>query len=279
MNLKEQRKNTANSEFNVINTAHAISVNEAARADEEMEIDLVELGLVLLDKLRYIVFFCLLGALLFNACAFFLIKPSYESTATMYIVSASDDSVVDLTDLNIGTSLTSDYEELMYSYPVLEQVIEKLDLDMTFKELAKMIVIENPADTRILKVTATSNDPELSRDIANTLVGVSVDYLPKTMGTEQPNIAQEARAALKKSSPSYIKFTLIGALLGMLLCCAYITVRHLMDDTIHTAEDMEKYFGIVPLATIPDMESLEEDKDKSRVKSRMKNKKSSFRRK
>ena len=29
-----------------------------------------------------------------------------------------------------------------------------------------------------------------------------------------------------------------------------------MDDTIHTAEDMEKYFGLVPLTTIPDSEQV-----------------------
>lgn len=59
------------------------------------------------------------------------IAPTYTSVAKMYIVSASDDSVVDLTDLNIGKALTLDYEDLMLSYPVLDQVIEQLDLDKT----------------------------------------------------------------------------------------------------------------------------------------------------
>ena len=54
----------------------------------------------------------------------------------MYVVSASNDSVVDLTDLNIGTSLTSDYEQLMLSYPVLDQVISDLGLDMETEDLA-----------------------------------------------------------------------------------------------------------------------------------------------
>ena len=172
--------------------------------------------------------------------------------------------MVDLTDLNIGTSLTADYEELMLSYPVLDQVIEKLDLDFTSAELARMISIENPTDTRILAIRVTTASPELSRDIANAMVTVSVNYLPRTMGTEQPNIAQEARAALKKSAPSYIKYTIMGALLGVILCCAYFTVKYLMDDTIHTAEDMEKYFGVTPLTTIPDVLSVEEEKPRKK---------------
>ena len=225
------------------NTAHDIGVMAGGQLsaqpvrreiNDDGEIDLAELFFALLDKLHYIIFFLLLGAIIMNAYSFFHIAPTYQSIAKMYIVSASDDSVVNLSDLNIGTSLTADYEELMLSYP-------------------QMIKITNPSDTRILEVTVTSTDPELSRDIANTMVSVSINYLPKTMSTEEPNIAQDARAALAKSGPSYTKYTLMGAMLGALLCCAFIIMRYLMDDTLRTAEDVEKYFGIVPLTEIPDI--------------------------
>ena len=53
-----------------------------------------------------------------NAYSYFLIRPTYQSTAKMYVVSTSKNSVVDLNALNIGTSLTADYEQLMLSYPV-----------------------------------------------------------------------------------------------------------------------------------------------------------------
>ena len=108
----------------------------------------------------------------------------------------------------------------------------------------------------------TTTAAERSRHIANTLVSVSLDYLPKTMGTEQPNVAQEARLAVHKSGPSYQKYTMIGALLGAILCCGFFTVRYLMDDTIHNGEDLEKYFVIVPLTVIPDIDSIDEKKSR-----------------
>ena len=80
------------------------------RQTEDDEIDLVELVGVLLDKLHYIVFFFLLGAVLLNAYAYGFIRPTYESTASIYIVSTSGGTVVDLTDLNIGSSLKNDYK-------------------------------------------------------------------------------------------------------------------------------------------------------------------------
>lgn len=225
--------------------------------EEEMEIDLLELALMLLDQLHYIVFFFLLGALLLNSYAYFFIHPTYQSTSALYIVSASGGSVVDLTDLNIGTSLKSDYQELIMSYPVLDRVSEELNLGLDTQGMEKLIQITNPADTRILKLTATAETPELARDIANTLAEVAVEFLPDTMSTDAPNIAQRARLATKKAGPSYLKYTALGGMLGALACCAWFVVLYLMDDTIRSGEDMEKYFGAVPLATIPYTDELD----------------------
>ena len=258
--INKQEENSP--EFEVIKGGRTISpMNFSERMDDEAEIDLVEIGWTLLDKLHYIVLSFLIGAVLFNAISYFCIEPTYKSTAKMYVVSASKNSVVDLDALNIGTSLTADYEQLMLSYPVLEQVINKLNLDMDSNELAKMITLDNPQDTRILNIDVISTDPKEARDIANTLMEISVDYLPKTMSTNAPNMAQKAKLPDIQDGPSYMKFTLIGAFLGAFLYCLYIVIKYLMDDTIHTAEDMEKYFDIVPLAVIPDIEALQELKE------------------
>ena len=63
--------------------------------------------------------------------------------------------MVNLSDLNLGTSLTADYEELMLSYPVLNLVIDKLHLDMTPDNLKGLYSLSNPADTRILQITVS----------------------------------------------------------------------------------------------------------------------------
>lgn len=99
---------------------------------EVTEIDLVELGSFLLTKLKQLIFFTLLGAVLVNGATYLTVDPTYESTATLYVVSASSGGVVDLTDLNVGTSLKEDYNLLITRYPVLSRTIKELDLDMTW---------------------------------------------------------------------------------------------------------------------------------------------------
>lgn len=247
-------------------------IDFGVKDDEEMEIDLLELGYALLDKIHYIVLSLLLGALLFSAYSYFMVHPTYTSTAKLYVVSASSDSVVNLSDLNIGTSLTHDYEELIGSYPVLDQVIDKLKLDMSYEQLREMITLRNPDNTRVLGITVTTKSPQLSKDIANTVAETAIEYLPETMSTLAPNLAQKARVADHKSGPSCIKFTLIGALLGTLLYCAIVVAGYLMDDTVHNGEDLEKYFGLVPLTMIPESEALGEESSSNKKLGRKKTK-------
>lgn len=267
MSLINNRNEESTPEFEMISGGKEdVRSSFADRTEQEAEIDLIDLAWALLDKIHYIVLCFLIGAVIMNAYSYFLVRPTYKSTAKMYVVSASKNSVVDLDALNIGTSLTADYEQLMLSYPVLEQVINKLNLDMDSDTLAKMITLENPTDTRILNINVVSTDPKSARDIANTLMDVSVDYLPKTMSTNAPNVAQKAKLADHKDGPSYTKYTMIGALAGAFLYCMYLVVKYLMDDTIHTADDMEKYFDIVPLAVIPDVEELASEKQQKKGK-------------
>lgn len=267
MSLANKIMADSESKFEIISNTKSNSAGLRQDIRGDQEIDLIDLAYALLDKIHYIILCFLIGAVIFNAYSYFMIHPTYTSTAKMYIVSASNDSVVDLTDLNIGTSLTADYEQLILSYPVLEQVIDEMNLDLTYEQLLNMIVISNPENTRILNVTVTSISPEQARDIANKLIEISIKYLPETMSTNAPNIAQKAKLADRKAGPNYTKYTMMGALLGAVLYCAYLVVMYLMDDTIHTPEDMEKYFGVVPLTTIPDSELWNDEREKRKRKS------------
>lgn len=229
-----------------------------------IEVDLVDLFYVLWGHFWQILICLVLGALVALGITKFLIMPKYEATSSIYIVSASNNSVVNLTDLQIGAQLTADYQELILSRPLLEDVIENLDLKnnngdkaMSVKELRDMIEVTNASDTRILKLTVTSPDPQESADIANELVNQACIYLPQIMETEEPNLVEEAIAPTEKSSPSYTLNTLIGGLVALCICCCVLIVRYLLNDTFMTPDDVAKVFGVQPLATIPEAETGE----------------------
>jgi capsular polysaccharide biosynthesis protein len=77
------------------------------------------------------------------------------------------------------------------------------------------------------------------------------------METSPPNIAETAIVPANPISPSLPKNTLLGAMVGILLVMAVLTVGYLLDDTLKTSEDIEKEFGIIPLTVIPEGELTE----------------------
>ena len=228
------------------------------RPGAEDEIDLVELFYLLWGHAWQIILCLILGAGLALGYTKLLVTPLYQATSSIYIVSASNNSVVNLTDLQIGAQLTADYQELILSRPLLEDVIENLELTnaegepMSTNALKNMIAITNTDDTRILKVTVTSPDPQESADIANELIDQACIYLPQIMETEEPNLVEEAIPPTQKSSPSTARNVLIGGLLGACLACGVLVVRYLMNDTFVTPDDVAKYLGVQPLAVIPE---------------------------
>lgn len=240
------------------------------RRDEEMEIDLIELFGFYMTKIWWIIGAFLVGALLAGLITQFAITPKYTATAKMYMVSSSSQSVVDLTDLNIGQSISGDYVELLKTRPIIEGVIKEQDLDYTYNELVNMISLSVVNNTRIIKIDVTSTDNKEAMDIANALAQKGVRELPKLMETPEPHIAEYAIVPVNKSSPSLSKNTMIGALLGLLAMLAVFTVQFLMDDTFKTAEDIEKEFGVMPLTVIPEgkIDGLESEEEKSKRRRR-----------
>lgn len=253
-----------------------IQVNEK---EDELEIDLVDLLFFYRARLVIIIAGFLVGALLAGFVTYFFITPKFTATSKLYMVSASSDSIVDLTDLNIGTSLSTDYEELLKVRPIFEAVIEENKLDYKYEQLLQMVHISTIEDTRILTITAESTDPKEAQIIANALAEKAESELPKLMDTSEPNIAEEAIMPERKSSPSLSKNTMVGALAGMVLVMAVLTFFYITDDTLKSSEDVEKAFGVMPLTVIPEGDVLaisdkkeEEIHKQKKMKSRRKKK-------
>lgn len=232
--------------------------------NEETEIDLVELFFEFVRHIWAILCVTIAGALAAGVITMFVLTPMYTSTSQLYIISNS--SIVDLSSLQMSTSLTADYEEMIKTRPVVEQVIENLNLKTTYSELLSHISITNETNTRIIKITVEYDDPVVAKDIANELANVSKEQIAKIMNVDEPRIVEPAIVAKSQSSPNNGKNIVIGALAGLILALAFYTVRYIMDDTIKNADDIEKYLGLNTLASIP----LEGGTDNSEKKSKKK---------
>ena len=232
-------------------------MNENNKSNEEVEIDLIELLYVLRSRILIIIGAMILCAAIAVGYTKLLIQPMYSSTSIMYILTQST-SITSLTDIQLGTQLTSDYVQLIKSRPVLEEVIDNLKLDYKYSELEELITVVNPDNTRILEVTVTATEPEAAKAIVDELAEVSRSKISDIMSTDAPNVVQKGYVSNVPVNVHMIKNILIGLVLGFVLSAGVVIVMYILDDTITTADDVEKYLGLNTLASIP----LKED-DKS----------------
>ncbi len=220
------------------------------RAQEEMEIDLLELFHVMMQKLWLILLLLVLGAGLAFGATKLLITPMYTASSEIYILTKTT-TVTSLADIQMGAQITSDFAVLAKSRPVVENVIKDLHLDYTYEEVVGMISTENPSDTRILRINVQNADAELAKELANTFAEETAERVAYIMTTDKPKVVEEAVTPKHPSSPSVGKNTVLGGLLGMVLAMAVITVLYLMNDTIQTEEDVRKYLDLHTLAVVP----------------------------
>ena len=229
------------------------------RDNDEMEIDLLQLFYALKKKIWFILAAMIIGGGLAGAYSKFLITPQYSSTSMMYILS-KETTLTSLADLQIGSQLTEDYKVIVNSRPVLGEVIDSLALDMSYEQLLAKISIGNPTDTRILTVTVTDPDPYRAKAIVDCVAETASDYIGEIMEMIPPKIIENGTVATRKTSPSNGKNAMLGALAGMVLVCGVIVIQVIMNDTVRTEEDVERYLGLSVLASVPLREGEERTK-------------------
>lgn len=246
--------------------------------NDETEIDLIELLFALKRKLLLILAAALAGGIIAGAYTRLMVTPVYRSTATMLVIS-KETTLTSLADLQLGSQLTQDYSVLIKSRPVLEEVIDNLGIDMNYGTLKAAISINNPSGTRILEISVTNSDPELARDLVNELVDTGSVYIGDQMEVVPPKVIEEGETPGAPISPSLTRNVFMGAVVGLALAAGIVILISLMNDTIKSEEDVEKYLRIPTLGSIPDRKdyiSNRSDKSNKKKKKRKRRKKSKW---
>ena len=238
--------------------------------DDIIEINLGELFSVLLGRAFLIIsagiFFGLAGLFVSK----FIMHPVYDSTTKIYILNKEENQTVTYSDVQISTQLTQDYAELIKSRYVIEEVIQRLNLvDVDYEDLSKVLKVDTPSDTRIVAITARDEDPLMAMQIANCIREVASEHITNVMDIDAINVAETANVPTQKSGPSVMRWTIIAGFLGAVIIAFFAILEYLLDDTIKSNDDVERYLGLSTLALVP-LTTEETDKKKSKKKDKKK---------
>lgn len=251
-------------------------MDEKKRRDvsDETEIDLVELFFYLLRKWKFLVLGLVIGAIIGGGLAM-TETPTYESQAMLFVLSETT-SITSLSDIQIGSELSTDFVIIATSKPVIDTAIEIVEeetgVTLTRSEVSSMITVENEEDTRILTITAVGEDPEVACAVANAIKDATASQIATLMKSDTPTTVEEAEVATSAVSNGFKKKAVMGGLIGFVIMIIAFIIPFLANDKIKTVDDVEKYVDTTVLAVIPVDRSMEYSAETSKKKKSKKKK-------
>lgn len=233
--------------------------------EQPKTINLIGLMFHILEKFWLVVVLAVLFAVLFGVRAQRSV-PTYTANAKLYIVNPTGGGI-SISDLQLGTVLTLDYQEVFKTWEVHEMVREELNLPYSYSQMQSMITVVNPEDTRLLYIYATHTNAQTAADIANAYAKAAKEFIISTMRGEEPSDFSIALvpsvAQVTSKSSSVVK----GFLLGSVLAVGILTLMFVLDDRPRTPESISLYGGIPTLAVLPsrkDMKRFQKKENKAK---------------
>ncbi|WP_241147119.1 Wzz/FepE/Etk N-terminal domain-containing protein [Massilimicrobiota sp. An142] len=222
---------------------------EMIKNDEEIEINLGELFAVLKSQYKLIVISILVMTIIAGIVTTFFISRKYQSTASIYPKPEVSEGIVDYTQINANNLMVNNYIEMLKGNNIQSQVAETLEI--TTAQVSSSVSISNQTNTQIISISATTTDPQLSKDIVDELVSTFKKEAKDTLNINNISTIDQAQLATTPVSPNLKMNLIIGALIGAFLSVGYIFIKFMLDTHIHNREEAEKYLGIPCLGSIP----------------------------
>ena len=91
------------------------------------------------------------------------------------------------------------------------------------------------------------------------------EHIANVMDIDAINVAETANVPTQKSGPSVARWTVIAGFLGAVVIAFFVILEYLLDDTIKSNDDVERYLGLSTLALVP-LTTEEADKKKTKKK-------------
>jgi capsular polysaccharide biosynthesis protein len=220
-----------------------------------MEMELKEYLSIIMKRIWLIIFLPVIVAAISAYVSFYVMDPIYEANTTLYIInkSSSPGLTIAYNDLLVGQQLVNDYKEIVKSRKITSKVIEELNLTgWSPYRLARKINVSAKNNTRVIEIVVSDSNPQLAKDIADKVAEVFKREAVNLMKVENVNIVDTAQLPENPVKPRHRMNIAVSFLIGLLAAIGIVFLVEYFDDTIKTADDVEKYLGLTVLGTIPE---------------------------
>lgn len=229
--------------------------NRNVEHNDEMAIDLWQIGYILWKRAVWIVLAAVLCADLGFAVAAFAIRPTYSASADMIVNNkqnvAAQTGDVTSSDLNASSTLVSTYSIILKSHIVLGQVIDQMNLPYSYENLAKMISVSTVNNTQVMRITVRCGDSQTALEIVSKLVEIAPSVIIDKAEVGSVKTVDDPWTSGEIVAPSKKKYAMAGFAAGFFVMSALVILKELLNNTYKTEADITRDLGLPVLGVIP----------------------------
>ncbi len=206
--------------------------------------DLKLLLLYFLKRIRFVVYSVLIGALLFSSVyylkTFVLVEEkSYVATGELYLVYA-DDVRLDNVYINDYT-----WQTLVQTDVALEYAMEQIDSNVTEEFLKTAVTAGLVSDVRFVTLKVTTNDPELSVEIAQAYQEAIIKLGEEMVDINKVTVFTDADTATAITTDNRVmRMVVTGAVVGAVFSVFFILLQYVFDDSVYIVSQFERRYDI-----------------------------------
>lgn len=198
------------------------------------------------------------GAAIVSAIfSFFIMTPIYQSSTQILVNQKKQEgTAIQFNEVQTNIQLTNTYKVIIKSPVILDQVKEKLGLNITTQELNKQIEVTNEKDSQVVLVTTKDKNPKMARDIANTTAEVFKNEVAKIMSIDNVTVLSKAEIVEKQApiKPNPMLNIIIAFVVGLIASVGMAFLLEYLDNTVKKEEDVEKVLGLPVLGIVARMD-------------------------
>jgi capsular polysaccharide biosynthesis protein len=231
----------------------------------EETISLKELFYILKKRLAMILVIAFGAAIVSAIISFFFMTPIYQSSTQILVNQKKPEgAMIQAGEIQTNIQLTNTYKVIIKSPVVLDQVNEKLNLNMTAQALTGKVNVANEKDSQVISVTAEDKDPKVARDIANATADVFKGEVAKIMNVDNVTVLSKAEVGENQSpiKPRPMLNVAIAFVVGLMAAVGLAFLLEYLDNTVKKEEDVENLLGLPVLGIVARM-----DEETTNVKS------------
>lgn len=209
---------------------------------------------ILKKRLSIIIVSILITTIASIIITYFIIEPTYTTTASLLIGKAENsESGADYNnnDVTLYKQLMGTYGKVVQSEDLIQRVIDESNLKLTTSQILNSLEVSSGNENQILTLKYTSKDKNEGVEVLNPLIEEFSKTSKELICNGEMFVLNTPKIPISPSAPNKKMNIMVGMILGTVIGIILALILESIDDSIKSDKEIESLVNIPVIGNVP----------------------------